>query len=169
MRRTLLTALSLGLLTSALADTKIPNTRVSYKVKQDPMYDQNAGMVFVDEAADRTGLTYVAFVCDDGSAQFRLYAPTILGSYAGEKVDFSIRVDKGAVKSGLATLQHDNKTGRLSRIEMGYGASMEILTMFMAAKSQVVIRVDRSSGSAVTYTFPTKGFMQAYRAINSCE
>ncbi|GAA5503627.1 hypothetical protein Dxin01_03386 [Deinococcus xinjiangensis] len=169
MRNTLLIALSLGLFTSALADTNIPNTRVSYKVKQDPMYDQNASMVFVDDSADRSGKTYAAFVCDSGDAQFLLYSPTILGSYAGEKLDFSIRADKGVVKSGLATLQHDNQTGRLSRIEMGYGVSMEILTMFMSAKNQVVIRVDRSSGSAVTYTFPTKGFMQAYRAINSCE
>lgn len=169
MRKALLIALSMGLFTIALADTKVPGTRVSYKIKQDAMYDQNASMVFVDDVADKTGKTYVAFVCDNGAAQFRLYAPTVLGSYAGEKVDFSIRADKGTVKTGLANLQHDNSTGRLSRIEMGYGASMEILTMFMAAKTQVIVRVERSSGSTVNYTFPTKGFMQAYRAINSCE
>ena len=44
----------------------------------------------------------------------------------------------------------------------------EVFTAFKNAQSKIIIRVMRRGMSELTFTFPTKGFNQAVKLINSC-
>lgn len=164
-----LAALALALSGTALADTRIPSTQVSYKVKKDPLTGRNAGMVFVDALEDRSGKTYVNFACDDGDAYMRLYSKTILGHFVGEQVDFLLRVDDGRLRGGYGRLREDTQTNRLAVLDVNLEQSLDALKLFLAARSKVVIRIERFEMAPVTYTFPLKGFVAAIQAIKQCD
>lgn len=161
-----LAAFALG--THAAADTKIPNSKVSYKVSKDGFTGGNASMVFVDAAEDPSGKTYAAFVCDLGDTYLRIYSKTALGLYSGQAVTLYVRVDNGKPRVGAGTLREDSQRGRLSVLEMNE-QSLDALRMFLTAQTKVAVRINRGNLGPLTLTFPTKGLVQAYRAIGMCE
>lgn len=161
-----LAALTIG---TALADTRIPSTQVSYKIKRDALTGQNAGTVFIDALEDASGKTFVSFACDDGDAYMRLYSKTILGYYVGEPMDFLLRADDGRLRAGAGRLRESTQTNRLTVIDVGLGQSLDGLKLFLASQSKVVIRIERFEMASLTYTFPVKGFVKAIQAIKQCD
>lgn len=169
MKRALLLVLAC-LSSTALADVKIPNTKVSYRVASDPMTDRNASMVFIDAKEDPSGQTYVAVVCDAGLPTFRMYTRDPLA--APYELDFNLplyyRVDSGPIERVSSWPRKDIKTGRVTVTESQAADSVTMTFALMGAQKQVVIRFNHYTGRQITYTFPTSGFRQAFTAVKNC-
>lgn len=154
---------------TSLADSRIPGTRVSYKVQKEGLGGTNASMIFVDAAEDPSGKTYVSFVCDLGAPYFRLDTKYALVNSRGEPAGIIYRADQGNFHSALGTVRENRQTGKLTVMEITDSDSDELLRLFLSARSKVVVRLMTLSASSVTYTFPVKGFSQAYRAVKGCD
>ncbi|WP_189074885.1 hypothetical protein [Deinococcus sedimenti] len=156
----------------ALADVRVPNTKVSYRLALDPMTDRNASMVFIDAAEDSSGQTYVAFKCDAGTPWFGLYTRTPLSSRVdvemGSSLPIYYRVDSDPIDSIDTFPRYSDKTGQITISEAFQRDSMAMLYAFLSAKTRVMVRFNHYTGRQITYTFPAAGFGKAFQSIKSC-
>lgn len=162
----LLTALAL---LGQAAATTIPGTKVSYTLKTDEFTGGNASMVFIDAQEDASGQTYMTVACDLEDPYFRLYSKVPLGTYTGELITVFYQTDQGSFKSATGKLREDFKSGKLTVIDFRLYESTLFFRSFSAAQKQVSMRVSRNGLAPLNLTFLTKGFLQGFRAVRSCE
>ena len=174
MRQKILALLACSLGFAYAADTYIPGTKVSYRLDKDAITDGNTSHIFIDETNSDN---YAEFYCTKGQPVFYLNSAVLLLSqddYDSDKTpNLTYRVDSQTPKtiptvtvsegddpednSHLATLAVEDKSDAL------------IFSAFKNASSKVAIRLTRSNGREVTFTFATKGFAQAWAKVNGCK
>ncbi|ADY27008.1 hypothetical protein Deipr_1876 [Deinococcus proteolyticus MRP] len=150
------------MLGTALADTRVPNSKVSY----------NSDMVFIDEQSSTGGKTYVAFVCESYGVAFRLYSKNPLSTEKefAKSSAMSIIAYADGEKLGYAqgSVRRDRQTGQLGVWETTGGLSSALYTAFIDADSSISVTALRNGYDPVTYRFPTKGLLTGLKAINYC-
>lgn len=159
---------------AAAADTYIPGTRVSYRLGKDAITDSNTSHLFVDEA---TNDDYIEFFCEKGQPIFYLNSTTEILSqedYDDDKTpNLIFRVDSQTPKTipTVTVNQSDDPDdySHLSTLAVEDKNDPLIFSAFKNASSKVAIRVTRSNGRELTFTFPVKGFTQALAKINNCK
>lgn len=150
---------------TALADTRIPDTRVSYKVSR--AGSVNAGMVFIDEQYSASGQTYLAVKCQAGQPQVSLYSQQPLAQ-AAQPTDIALSWDGGEVYLAAGHVRRDRQRGTLSVWDAERGASSGLLGVLTGTRRSVSLTVFRPGYSQLTYNFPVKGFLQGMQAVHFC-
>ena len=151
----------------ALADVRVPGTKVSYAIKRDAVTGNNASMVFIDATGDKTGKTYLAFVCDNGTPFARLYTRVTLGATGDEPATY-FSASGGKPRSLDGRVREDAQTAKASVLDMTAFSTTQLLQSLLI-DDNVAVRVEREGYSAVTYSFAGNGFKTAWKAVKECE
>jgi hypothetical protein len=169
MNRLLLTA-ALMTVSPALAQTQVPGTKVVYFTQKDPITDENKSVVAVAEVNDTDANTFLRFRCIAGAVDVILFTKNPLVTLTDWENDVSpqliYRVDaqqpKTLITNGIVSDDEPVLTA------LGLENDNVLVQAFTNATSKVVIRIVRRDMSPLDYTFATKGFAQAMKAVNSC-
>ncbi|EYB66536.1 hypothetical protein DEIPH_ctg103orf0068 [Deinococcus phoenicis] len=160
------------LASAALADTYVPGTTVSYSKSRDPITGANTSSVFLDEVNDTVNKTYVELSCQQGGAVFYLYTKdplyTLADYKAGTTPDIVYRVDTLAARTVPTVWIGEENKPVLTALAVPDELDPQLLGAFKSARSKVLMRVKRSDGRELTYTFPVRGLPQALQAVNHC-
>lgn len=173
MRR-FLSLLALSTLSFSAAEVVIPNTKVSYEITQDPITDRNTSSIYLDENSSDT---YVEFLCTKGVPVFYLHTANLLltqDEYDQDKIPaLAYRVDSQQVRVVPAALLEESEDPEdethLRSLAVTDKNDALLLNAFRNAQTRVALRVTRSGGRELTYTFPVKGFAQALKAVKNCK
>lgn len=170
MNRLLLTAAALMTVSPALAQKVVPGSKVVYFVQKDPITDENKGAVYVPEINDTNANTFLRFSCQMGRVEVFLNTKNPLLSLDDWDNDVTpqliYRVDAQQPK----TLETNAVVSDDEPVLEALGVLNDavLVQAFTNATSKVVIRVMRNGMNPLDYTFATKGFAQAMKAVNSC-
>lgn len=172
---TLTTVALLGLLAagSALADTYIKGTQVSYDKSIDTTSKVNDSSVYVDEANDTNNKNFAEFSCEEGAAIFFLNSGQALYNQKEDKdettPDLLVKVDGGTpIKMTTLSTEVEGKTN-FNTLALTDKYDAQMLRLFQTAKSKIVLTVTRYDKKTLNFTFYTKGFNDGFKAINACQ
>lgn len=170
MNRLLLTAAALLTVSPALAQTIVPGTKVLYLKQLDPITDENNSVVVVVEINDTAANTFLRIRCRQGAPDVFLITKNPLMTQedweANVFPDLVYRVDAQQPK----TLATDGVIADDESVlnELAFVNDTVLIQALTNATSKVVMRVMRNGMSPLDYTFATKGFAQAMKAVNNC-
>lgn len=157
----------------ALADTYIPGTTVSYSKTKDSITDANTSTVYLDEVNDTVNKTYVELSCQKGGFVFYLNTKDPLYTLADYKAETTPSITYRIDALPARTVQTVSVGGAdkpvLTALAVPDELDAQMLGAFKSARSKVLMRVKRSDGRELTYTFPVKGLPQALQAVNNCK
>lgn len=144
---------------SALADTRIPGSKVSY----------NSKGVYVDERYDTIGKTYLAILCQNGAPEISIFSKNALASeQASPHIDVQWTRDSEYLGTSDGTVRRNRQSGQLSVWTMDRSYTAALFLEMHSAKSSLSATVFRGGLSPVTFTFPTKGIHTALQAVDYC-
>lgn len=159
---------------------QVPGTYTSYAAIRDPITDVNKSFVRIDEANDLTGRTYLTLRCDDrgepevwASLNSKVALMTEREYSAGLLPSVTLRLGTQPPTvlrdSDLVAVVNSRQDFIETSLGFQSSALRGIATGF-ASGQPLIVRVNRlSGGQALTYTFPAKGFAEAWQGVNRCE
>lgn len=150
---------------SALAETYVPNTKVSYRLV-------NSSHVYLDA---EKGEDFVEFYCTKGAPVFYLNLADPVMTQAEFDADKSpaltYQVDSQPAKTlPTVVIEEDSEdNSHLSTLAVDDKNDPAIFAAFKGATTKVVLQLTRTDKTKISLTFPTKGLDQALKAINNCK
>lgn len=153
---------------------RVPNSKISYYYSNDPIDDTNDSSIFIDGVATQS---YVEFVCDKGLMRFFLTTQNDLLTQddynRNRQPKITFRADQQEVQEvGTLTViaNKDVATGHhLRSLAVPDGKDALLFSAFQRATDRVAIRIKRSDGLELTYSFKVRGFSLAYQGIRKCQ
>ena len=159
---------------SALAETYVKGTQVSYEKDIDSSSKTNYSSVYIDEANDTEGENYVEFYCEDGAAIFYMYSNQELYDQAQFDDEttppLTVTVDSNKpLKMNTLSLTDENDEPDFYGLAVEDKFDAQMLRLFQTAKTKVVLSVTRFDKKTLNFTFYTKGFNDGFKAVNECK
>ncbi|PTA68219.1 hypothetical protein C8263_09175 [Deinococcus arcticus] len=137
------------------------------------MTDQNQSRIFVTEVNDTAAETMMIFYCRSGRIDAFLDTKNVLLSDdqldTGKGPNLMYRVDSQQAKTipTQGTLVDDEPDA--TALAFDIARDDIVFAAFKNASSKIVMRVLRREASSLDYTFSTRGFKDALRAVNNCQ
>ncbi|GGR68064.1 hypothetical protein GCM10008959_32680 [Deinococcus seoulensis] len=173
MKRILPLLLAVLLPTAAAEIQRVGSTNVYYSYETDAMTDANDSYIAVGEINDTSASTVFLIYCREGQAEFYLKTKNTLLSaddYDMERTpNLMYRVDAQQAKTIPTDTVSKGGEPDYTALAFDTARTQILLTAFNNAQQKIVFRILRNDASALDYTFSTKGFKEAWRAVKNCK